>query len=81
MIQGEGVFQFANGDKFQGHFKNNVREGKGRYIPRQPNIDGLLYFEGQYANDQKNGPGVMVYDKGTVKGVWRDGCYDYHFDY
>ena len=45
-MNGEGVFEFVNGDKFEGTFVNNVREGKGKYIPRQPNIEGLLYFEG-----------------------------------
>lgn len=27
----------------------------------QPNIDDLLYFEGEYRNDKKNGLGVMKY--------------------
>lgn len=33
----------------------------GKYTPRQPNIDGMLYFEGEYRKDVKNGPGVIKY--------------------
>ena len=76
---GEGVFEFANGDRFEGQFVNNVREGKGRYIPRQPNIDGILYFEGEYRNDMKNGEGKMVYEDGEIVGMWKNNNYDFSF--
>jgi hypothetical protein len=76
---GKGAFEFANGDKFEGTFVRNVREGKGKYIPRQPNIDGILYFEGEYHNDKKEGPGKMVYEHGSIEGMWKNGCYDYQF--
>ena len=39
------------------------------------------YFEGQWANDMKNGPGLYYYAKGAVyEGVWQEdiakcGCY------
>lgn len=39
-----------------------MREGKGKYIPRQPNIEGMLYFEGEYKSDVKHGPGVIKYE-------------------
>ena len=68
-----------NGDKFEGEFVNNLRQGRGRYIPRQPNIDGILYFEGEYSNDKKNGEGTMYYESGQVEGYWREGEYDYSF--
>jgi hypothetical protein len=43
---GHGIIYFLNGDSFEGEFIKNVREGKGKYIVQQPNIDDLLYFEG-----------------------------------
>lgn len=76
---GHGIFQFLNGDSFEGVFIKNVREGKGKYIVHQPNIDDLLYFEGQYKNDLKNGPGIMKYVDHEVLGHWKDGLYDYSF--
>jgi hypothetical protein len=39
-----------------------MREGKGRYTPRQPNMDGLLYFEGEYRQDMREGEGVLVFE-------------------
>lgn len=45
----------------------------------QPNIDDLLYFEGEYKNDLKNGPGIMKYVDHEVRGHWKDGLYDYSF--
>lgn len=43
-MSGRGEISFVNGDRFEGEFLNNGREGKGKYIPRQPNLEGLLYF-------------------------------------
>ena len=78
-MSGKGSLKFPNGDCFEGEFIKNMREGKGKYTPRQPNIDGLLFFEGQYSKDLKEGKGRMVYGSGEVKGRWKQGKYDYSF--
>lgn len=45
----------------------------------QPNIEDLLFFEGEYKNDVKDGAGLMKFVGCEVKGVWRNGNYDYNF--
>ena len=59
----------------------NGREGKGRYRLWQPNIHDLLYFEGDYRDDLKNGAGVMKYVEQEVRGCWKDGEYEYSFQF
>ncbi len=78
-MEGFGVFEFSNGDRFEGQFVKNVREGKGKYMLHQPNIEDLLFFEGVYKNGVKNGPGQMKYVNYEVNGIWKDGSYYYSF--
>ena len=78
-MSGKGTLEFPNGDFFEGEFVGSLREGKGKYVPRQPNIDGLLFFAGGYVKDLKEGDGRLVYQSGEVSGRWRQGRYDYSF--
>jgi hypothetical protein len=45
----------------------------------QPNIDDLLFFEGEYVNDVKDGAGFMKYADNEVHGNWKNGHYHYNF--
>ena len=52
-----GIFDYDNGDKYEGHFKNGKKEGKGT----MNYINGNLY-DGAWENDVKNGQGNSYID-------------------
>lgn len=64
----DGKYQYQDGKKYLGNFKNGVPSGVGTvYFP-----NGDLY-EGHWQLNQPNGKGVM-YSKGQAVGaVWKDG--------
>lgn len=47
-LEGEGTYIYANGDRFEGSFKDNKKSGKGKMI----HFQGDTYV-GQYDNDLK----------------------------
>lgn len=58
-----------NGDSLECDFVDDVACGSG--ICRW--ADGRRY-EGEYANDERNGQGTIYYPDGTSKsGIWKDG--------
>lgn len=75
-MDGEGKFTFTNGDIYEGRFVMNLRCGFGRYTPKQPNSQGVLYFEGEYRNDLKEGPGKIIFEDHELEGTWRNGLYE-----
>ena len=54
----------ANGDKYEGNWKDNLKEGKGTfYFSHNANI---LRFEGQWKADKKCGYGSLIYIDGSI---------------
>ena len=66
---GRGTLRFANGNVYEGDFKNNVREGKGtlRFA------NGEVY-EGDFKNGRREGKGTYRFANGEVyEGDWKNG--------
>jgi hypothetical protein len=68
-LQGEGVQTLANGDRFEGSWKDDRKEGHGAYTA----ADGRTYV-GEFKNDRFDGVGVMTDGKGDrYEGAWKAG--------
>ena len=69
-----------NGDRYEGKYKNGLREGKGIYY-----FSTGDRYEGEYKNDKREGKGIYYYKNGNIyKGEWKNnafegrGIYYYH---
>ncbi len=49
--QREGLINYPNGERFEGHFQNNLRTGEGTHYF----ADGTVKFRGSFLDDQYNG--------------------------
>jgi hypothetical protein len=71
---GKGTVQwFEHGqaiDRFEGTYRNNKREGFGRYSWTKDTS-----YEGLYANDVPNGPGTAKVLGESFVGDWKNGCF------
>jgi hypothetical protein len=69
LINGTGIYKWANGDIFHGTFKDGKMDGKGVY--KWP--DGGQY-EGEYVNNLKEGFGIFTWSNGKIfKGFFKLG--------
>ena len=56
-----------NGEKYEGGWKNNKKEGEGVLINKKEK------YEGEFKNDMKNGKGTIYYDDGSIyDGYFKD---------
>ena len=53
---------YNNGDKYDGEWKNDLREGNGIY--EYKNGDK---YKGEWKNDLRNGKGILYYKNGNIK--------------
>ena len=60
MKEGKGVLIYNNGDKYEGEWKKDKKEGEGVFIDRNGK------YEGEYKNDMKEGKGTIYYNNGNV---------------
>lgn len=71
--EGPGVVQwYEHGhaiDRFEGTFRNDKREGYGRYV-WTPGVS----YDGLYANDVPEGFGTVTLLGESFSGTWRNGC-------
>lgn len=68
-LQGKGVQTLANGDRFEGAWKDDRKEGHGSYVA----ADGRTYV-GDFKQDQFDGQGVMTDGRGArYEGAWKAG--------
>ena len=56
---GKMAINYNNGDKYEGEFVNNVKEGKGIYL-----YENGDKYEGDFVQDKKEGYGVYYYKSG-----------------
>jgi len=64
-----GAKTYADGDVYEGEFKNDKRHGEGKYTF----ADGDVY-EGNWKDGKRHGEGKMTYADGSVyEGNWKDG--------
>ena len=73
---GYGVYNYANGDVYEGEFKNGLREGTGEY----KYIDGCVY-RGEWAEDKKEGKGVFIIGDKEYAGKWANDFFKSGFKY
>ena len=67
-MSGYGVYQYANGDKYEGSFNAGYKSGRGKYTA----ADGGV-FVGEYLLDKRHGRGTYKYPDGRLfEGVWED---------
>jgi len=65
-INGLGVLYYENGDTYIGNWKNQVRQGKGRFRF----VSGNEYL-GEFERNQMQGYGTMTYSNGNrYEGEW-----------
>lgn len=68
-LNGWQVIEYSNGDQYEGHFYNDLKEGIGIY--RYANGDR---FEGNYRNDLRHGEGLYFYQNGDrFEGNYQNG--------
>ena len=48
-MEGKGIYYFNNGEKYDGEWKNNLKEGKGIMYDK----NGKLKFDGEWKNGNK----------------------------
>lgn len=69
-MEGEGVYTWKDGRRYQGQYMQNKKNGYGIYIYS----DGSR-FEGEWLNGQQEGVGFMIDKTGKSKrkGEWKEG--------
>jgi hypothetical protein len=66
-----GAYHYPNGDRYEGGWKHNKREGWGCYF------HGRDTYEGEWANNRAEGRGVYYYGDGRrFYGLYKDDCKD-----
>jgi hypothetical protein len=72
MKHGHGVKSWTNGDRYEGEFAEDRREGRGKYTWGRGPWEGQSY-EGGYLADQRHGEGIYRFASGDVyKGPWAE---------
>jgi hypothetical protein len=70
-VNGSGTYQFENGEKYQGKFKNYLQEGYGTYTWTSGD-----YYSGYWKAGKQEGPGTVYYASGNIQtGYWANGTY------
>lgn len=71
---GNGIFAYPDGSKYEGQFVNSKPEGYGTfYAPNYPNSEK---FVGNFRGGAKHGTGTLYKPNGTTQiGQWREGDY------
>jgi len=69
-LEGIGRFEYLNGALYDGDWKENKKQGKGKLIE----ANGNCIYNGDWENDMKNGKGTY-WQKGSyrIEGVWNKG--------
>lgn len=64
-----GTYYFLNGDRYEGNYLKDRREGKGTYFWASGDR-----YEGEWSDDKRNGYGVLYGsdNKVKMKGTWKD---------
>lgn len=70
LVEGRGLYFFANGDRYDGALVDGRKHGPGRYVDER---NGSVY-DGEYVNGSREGYGVLTTRNGyTYEGEWHNG--------
>lgn len=65
-INGKGVLVLEGGEIREGTFRNGVLMGKAYvYMQKDPSVEKVLVFEGEYVNDVRHGYGILYNEYGN----------------
>ena len=71
--EGNGIYYYKNGSRYEGDFKNGKKEGKGIYYYENAPFKGDRY-EGGWKNDKQDGKGSYYFKDGDIyEGEWKNG--------
>lgn len=65
MANGLGKLVFAEGEIYEGEFKDDMQHGEGKYIAK------LFSYSGNWKENEPSGHGIEIYNKFYVY----DGCF------
>src|SRR5262245_20407715 len=57
---GYGVYVFKSGNRYQGQFRNGIKEGRGKFTW----VSSGNTYDGQWKNDNRNGKGLFLWATG-----------------
>ena len=67
-MEGKGIFYYNDGARYEGDWKNGLREGKGIFYYKNGNK-----YEGDWKNGLREGKGIYYYKNGNkYEGYWKD---------
>ena len=68
--EGYGIYYYKNGNKYDGNWKDNKKEGKGSFFYS----DKGEVYKGDFVNDLPNGKGIYYFKNGDrYEGMFKDG--------
>ena len=67
-MHGKGKLTFADGNSYEGDYRDGKREGNGTFIYS----DGRKYVGG-WRDGKEHGNGEYIVKGSSKKGVWEDG--------
>ena len=76
MDDGYHTIIFDNGDRFEGNFKNGVKNGHGVFTWKSDRKSGShsIRYEGEYKDGKSDGLGLLIFKDGTIfQGEFKDG--------
>ena len=68
--EGYGICYYKNGDKYEGNWKDNKKDGKGSFYYNEKEE----VYKGNFINDYPNGNGIYYFKNGDrYEGLFKDG--------
>ena len=68
--EGYGICYYKNGDKYEGTWKDNKKDGKGSFYYNEKEE----VYRGNFINDYPNGNGIYYFKNGDrYEGLFKDG--------